>query len=155
MASPWLRSRRKSAGTLSPASSNTMSPGTRLSPSSVRRLPFRITAAFSASMLRMESMAFSALPSCITPIMALTMTTPKMTNVSIQCCSNAVRTPATIRTITSRLANCLINRANMPGCGAWGSLLGPYCCRRAETSSSVKPDERDDNAWRTSSPDCA
>jgi hypothetical protein len=60
-----------------------MSPGTRSSAGISRRRPSRNTIAVSESMLRIASIARSALPSCTNPITALITTTPRITPVSI------------------------------------------------------------------------
>ena len=65
---------RASAGTKSPASTRMMSPGTRSLASMTASRPLRSTRACGADMLLSASMAFSALLSCIMPMMALRMT---------------------------------------------------------------------------------
>ena len=89
---------RRSAGTLSPASSRTMSPGTSVAPSTVTRRPSRKTAARGASICRIADMALSALPSWTKPMTALASTTARITPVSIQCCSVPVTTAVASRT---------------------------------------------------------
>ena len=66
---------RRSAGTLSPDSSSTTSPGTSSSAGSMRVAPPRRVRASADSMLRIESSAFSALPSWMNPSSALMTTT--------------------------------------------------------------------------------
>ena len=63
MVSPWVFSKRISAGTLSPASNKTTSPGTSDSPAILWRSPLRNTVAVVKSILRIASKAFSAFPS--------------------------------------------------------------------------------------------
>ena len=82
--------RRTSAGTLSPDSTQTRSPGTSDSAAIACRRPSRNTLACSDSILRIASSARSAFPSCKKPISALMMTTPRITPVSTQCCMAAV-----------------------------------------------------------------
>ena len=65
--------RRRSAGTLSPDSSSTTSPGTSSSAGMRRVSPPRMVRASAESMLRIESSAFSALPSWMKPSNALRM----------------------------------------------------------------------------------
>ena len=59
----FTSTRRRSAGILSPDSSSTMSPGTSSSAGIMRVSPPRTVLASADSMLRIESSAFSALPS--------------------------------------------------------------------------------------------
>ena len=74
----FASARRRSAGTLSPDSSSTTSPGTSSSAGIMRVSPPRVVLASAESMLRIESSAFSALPSWMKPSSALRSTTPKM-----------------------------------------------------------------------------
>ncbi|MDT4837681.1 hypothetical protein FQZ97_714200 [compost metagenome] len=67
--------RRRSAGTLSPDSSSTTSPGTSSSAGIIRVSPPRVVRASAESMLRIESSAFSALPSWRNPSNPLRITT--------------------------------------------------------------------------------
>ncbi len=60
---PWASNKRKSAGTLSPASIKTISPGTSSSPSILTRSAPRITWATGASICWIAPIADSALPS--------------------------------------------------------------------------------------------
>ena len=92
------RTRRRSAGTLSPALRSTASPGTSSSAGRLVLLPSRRTTATGASMRLRDSMACSALDSWMKPITALTITTPRMTPVSTQCCSRPVAPAVASRT---------------------------------------------------------
>ena len=74
---------RRSAGTLSPDSSSTTSPGTSCSAGSMRVAPPRRVRASADSMLRIESSAFSARPSWMNPSSPLMTTTPRMIAASI------------------------------------------------------------------------
>ncbi|GEM_PF-4926493 len=85
---------RRSAGTLSPDARMTMSPGTSWSAATSWRSPPRSTVAWCESMWRIASSADSALPSCKKPMIALTITAPNSTPVSIQCASAAVTVAA-------------------------------------------------------------
>ena len=69
---------RRSAGTLSPDSSSTTSPGTSSSAGIMRVSPPRRVRASADSMSRIESSAFSALPSWTNPSSPLSTTTPRM-----------------------------------------------------------------------------
>ena len=91
-------SRRRSAGTRSPGSSQTMSPGTS-SPASIWwRSPPRCTVARAASMPRTAARACSALPSWMWPMSALISTTPRITPASTRLPSSSVASPATSST---------------------------------------------------------
>ena len=72
------RSRRKSAGTKSPAWRMTMSPGTSSQLSTRWRLPSRSTWAWGEESFFRASMALSARRSCTVPMTALTTTMAKM-----------------------------------------------------------------------------
>ena len=69
---------RASAGTKSPASSRRMSPGTRSSEAISAGLELRMTLAWGADSFFRAAMAFSALLSWTTPVMALMITINKM-----------------------------------------------------------------------------
>ena len=86
--------RRRSAGTLSPDSSSTTSPGTSSSAGIMRVAPPRRVRASADSMLRIESSAFSALPSWMNPSSALMTTTPRMIAASIHRPSISLVKPA-------------------------------------------------------------
>ena len=73
----------RSAGTRSPASISTMSPGTISAAATLARAPSRTTLALGEIMLRMAASALSALPSCTKPTMAFTTTTATMTAASM------------------------------------------------------------------------
>ena len=90
---------RASAGTKSPASILIISPGTSSDASITISLPLRITRACGADMFFRASNAFSALDSCITPIIALTITIRTInagSNNSPQFCSIQITTNETI-----------------------------------------------------------
>ena len=103
-------SRRRSAGTRSPASISTTSPGTSASTGSTCRVPPRSTRAWGDSMSRSASMAASALPSCITPTMALVSTTVRITPASTQWPSAPATAAPASRKMISALANCAPRR---------------------------------------------
>ena len=89
---------RKSAGILSPNSSSTTSPGTSCSAGSMRVSPPRTVRASAESMLRIESSAFSALPSWMNPKSPLRTTTAKMIAASTHRLSISLVNPAPRRT---------------------------------------------------------
>lgn len=88
---------RISAGTFAPEVNSTTSPGTTCSAGIDCFRPSRRTVAVCESISPIASRAFSALPSWMKPMIALTRTTARMTPVSIQCSSIAVTTAATSR----------------------------------------------------------
>lgn len=132
-------SRRRSAGTRSPLSSITMSPGTRSSAEMVWRLPSRSTLACGESMLRMLSRACSALPSWKKPIKAMMITTATMARASRVWPRKRLATAATSRMIISTLLNCSSNRRHQGRPFSCFSRFGPCCSRREEASSSLNP----------------
>ncbi len=91
--------RRRSAGMRSPDSSSTTSPGTSSSAGIRRVSPPRMVLASAESMLRIESSAFSALPSWMNPSRALRITTPRMTAASSHRPTISFTKPAPSRTI--------------------------------------------------------
>jgi hypothetical protein len=90
--------RRRSAGTLSPASSTTRSPGTSSSEAMVRGRPSRTTRACVCTIDLSASSADSALDSWRNPTIALTTTTRKITAASTHSRRPRVTMPATIST---------------------------------------------------------
>ncbi len=96
--SSFVAMRRKSAGILSPASSTVRSPGTNSDDGNVMRSPSRITVAEVRTIATSASRARSARDSCTNPTVALSTTTPRMTQESAMSPSTNVRTAATIRT---------------------------------------------------------
>ena len=86
-----LSSSRASAGTKSPASRWMMSPGTSREASMTSVLPFRNTLAWGADIFFKASSAFSALLSCIIPMMALRITIRRMSTGS----KNSIGSPST------------------------------------------------------------
>jgi hypothetical protein len=88
---------RRSAGTRSPLSRRTRSPGTSSSAGTVLRFPSRTTTASRERSFRIPSMAASAFPSWTKPMTAFTTTTRRMTPVSIHSSRRAVNPAATRR----------------------------------------------------------
>ena len=152
---PATSIRRRSAGTRSPASITTMSPGTSAAASSPCRTPSRRTEARGASMSRRASSACSARPSCTKPMTALTSTTARITPVSIQWPSSAVIAAATIRTMISRLLNCRASRMTTEGRGGSGRRFGPCRATRSAASALLSPPRPLSRARRTSGAVCA
>ena len=89
---------RRSAGTLSPDSSSTTSPGTSWSAAIMRVSPPRTVRASADNMFRIESRAFSARPSWMKPSSAFRTTTPKIIAASSHRFSISLAKPAPSRT---------------------------------------------------------
>ncbi len=98
-------SRRRSAGTLSPETSSTTSPGTSCAASISWRSPSRRTMACGESMSRMAFRAFSALPSWMKPMTTLISTAARITAVSTQWPSRAAISAAPSIRYSSTLWN--------------------------------------------------
>ena len=135
----FTSTRRRSAGTLSPDSSRTTSPGTRLSAGIMRVSPSRRVRASADSMLRMESSAFSARPSWMKPSKAFSSTTPRMIPASSHRPSISLVKPAPSSTYTRTLLNCVRKRANGPRFLPSGRRFGPYLARRFAASAVSRP----------------
>ena len=148
---------RASAGTLSPASSSMISPGTSSSLSIVIIFPFLLTFDLALDMFCRASIAFSAFDSCTTPSTALMRTTTRMIIASDHSVSpEAVdvmteSTAAIIRMISIGSAsferNCLI----IPSFFFSSSLFLPYSDRRFDASLSDSPLGEDESDEITSS----
>ena len=93
-----VRTRRKSAGTRSPGSSCTRSPGTMSSAATTFRRPLRMTEARGSIIELMASSARSARPSCKYPMIALSNTTTSTTNASTRLPIAAASAAAAIST---------------------------------------------------------
>ena len=132
-------SRRRSAGTRSPAARRTMSPGTNSPASTCVSWPLRRTRATACPCLRRASSACRARHSVKNPTRAFTSrTTPMATASTVSPVATA--TPAApISSSTIRLANCSrsIRQADLGF--ASGRALGPYRSRRRVASSPVSP----------------
>ena len=96
-----LRSRtfssRRSAGTLSPDCSDTISPGTNSAAETRRRCPLRSTVASLGKPRANAAMAPIALDSCRNPTTALTTTTARITSAS----TSSLKTPVTMAAASS------------------------------------------------------
>ena len=102
--------KRISAGTISPASNKTISPGTKSWGLTVMTLPSRRTRASGEAISLRASMASSALDSWTTPIMALSTTTRRMMTASCHSWLATKETAAAItRMIIMKSLNCSIN----------------------------------------------
>ena len=134
-----VSSRRRSAGTLSPEASRTMSPGISPDASISLRWPSRSTVALLESMRLMLSSAASARPSWMKPMIALTSTAAAMTPVSTQCPSSAVISDAPSIRYSRTLWNCSRKRSSGPRLRACGRRLAPWRCRRSSAWLAVSP----------------
>ena len=131
--------RRRSAGTRSPASISTTSPGTSAATSATCGAPERSTRAWGVSRSRSADMAASALPSCATPTSALISTTPRITVASTQWPSTAASAAEASRKPISALANWAPKRCSQLCRGGSGKVLGPCSCSRRAASASSSP----------------
>ena len=100
---------RPSATTRSPASRNTMSPGTTSLEGTSTFAPPRKTFAVGEDTALRLSRDFSALKYCTVPRIALRIRTAKMTMVLSPCPDSMEMMAATIRTTTNRSLNCSRN----------------------------------------------
>ena len=150
---------RPSAGTASPASSTTTSPGTSSSEWRETCLPSRSTLQVAAVMVCSASMAASALLSCTTPKMALSSTTAMMIMTSAHSFSpesmpvRAETAAAIIRMMSMGSFSWARKRCSKVGLGASLSLLGPYFSCRFWASAVERPSAEASSACRTSSAD--
>jgi Polyphosphate kinase 2 (PPK2) len=108
-------------------------------PGIMRVSPVRMVRASADSMLRMESSAFSALPSCRNPSTALRTTTAKMIPASIHWLTIILMNPAASSTYIRMLLNCAKNRVKGSGFLPSGRRFGPYFSSRAEASDKMRP----------------
>ena len=130
---------RPSAGTTSPASSRTMSPGTSLVESISATWPERRTRACGTCSLASASTLARAFSSWLVPITTLNSTRPSTTRaVAIWTIAKLAAT-----TISSMmfigLISCSRATTHMLGGGSVGSSFGPYSACRRSTSATVSP----------------
>ena len=137
---------RRSAGTISPASSTTTSPTTKFALGIFCTLPPRITLAIGWVSFFNSSILFIALHSCQNPMPAFKKTMPKMIRQSTSSLGVWLTiemmplTAAAIRrimVITS--ANCFKNITILLCRFGWGRVFEPYFSRRAALSVSESP----------------
>ena len=110
-----LSKMRPSAGTASPASSSTTSPGTSRRLSIVTCCPSRSTLQVAAVMVWRASMAASALLSCTTPRTAFSSTTSRMMMTSVKLSWDRILVTADTAAAASRISSmgsfsCCTNR---------------------------------------------
>ncbi len=117
---------RPSAGTLSPASKLTMSPGTRSSAGTSSTWPSRLTLAVMISICRSAATLSAALPSWFRPITALSTVRPRMTiPVETSCSATMLTTAAPTRTSCIRSLYWRRNACQEGSLASSASLLGP------------------------------
>ena len=137
--SDWLSSRRKSAGTISPASSSTRSPGTSSAAAINFCSPSRRTRAWGEVIFFKASIAFSARPSWTTPRMALIRTMAMMTPVSIYSPRKAETRLAAIRIRTMTSLNCASSFCSIVCFFFSFRALGPYFSSKAAACCESSP----------------
>ena len=96
-----------SAGTLSPVSRSSISPGTIFLVGISLTLLSRLTLALGAAIRLRASIAFSARVSCVKPTTALSNSTPSITPASMKCSTTIEIIAARRSTYISGLRNCL------------------------------------------------
>ena len=139
---PWLATSRPSAGTRSPASISTRSPGTSCSAGISCLMAPRRTLDCGASMDFSVSRMRSARYSWWKPRAALNSTTTMITSMSVVSPMNPASRPAPSSTMVSRLWNCSATIRALERALFSGSRLGPWRASRAAASSAARP------AWR-------
>ena len=135
---------RQSAGTASPASRITISPGTTSSLFITVSFPSRRTFEVAAVISLSASIAASAFDSCMTPSTALSITTNIIINTSAGfSCSTAAITPdmtaATISIIVIGSQSCFKNLLTTPSCFPSARRFFPCSVSRRSASSAVRP----------------
>ncbi len=128
-----------SAGTLSPDSSITMSPGTTSLAKISLSSEFRKTRATGLSIFFKASIAFSALYSWVKPNNAAAITIANIVMASMTSPTNIDRTAAAKSIITNILVNCPARILNGEIFLGFSSSFNPYFFNRSLDSSSVKP----------------
>ena len=137
-------SSRPSAGTASPASNSTTSPGTRSALCSTVILPSRSTLLVAAVMVCRASMAASALLSCTTPKTAFSSTTARMMITSVSFSPERMLVTADTAAAAIKISsigsfNCCKKRWRLVIFLASCRRLGPCFSRRAAASCEVSP----------------
>lgn len=131
--------RRRSAGIWLPASSSTMSPGTRVLAGTTCAWPSRSTVACAAASWRSAAMAWSARQAWTTPMTALSTTMIRMTTVSVRLPIRPETTAAPSSTSTMKSVNCCSTRAGQRRSWVLASSLLPCCAARRWASSALRP----------------
>ena len=130
---------RPSAGTTSPASSSTMSPGTSPVDSICATWPDRRTRACGTCSFASASTLARAFISWLVPMMTLNSTSPSTTS-AVAICTIAKLAPTTSSSMRFiGLTSWPRATAHRLGGGSVGSSFGPYSARRCCTSSGAQP----------------
>ncbi len=142
-------STRPSAGTLSPASNPTMSPGTRSSAGTSWTRPSRLTLAVMISICFRASTLSAALPSWCRPINALKTVRATSTHAVDQSWMPTTATTAVPRSTSCiRSSYCRTNAFHAGSLASSASLLAPYFARRASTSAALRPTAGSTSSFR-------
>ena len=130
---------RPSAGTMSPASTATMSPGTRSAAGTSTKRPSRITRAMGTCRLASASTLARALSSWLVPITTFS-STRATTTAAVEPCPITMLTTATATSIK------VIGSISWPsatrstdGFASCCRVLGPWSARRLAASAAVSP----------------
>ena len=144
--------RRPSAGMRSPASTETMSPGTSCSAGSSISSPPRSTRALMIIISWSAATAAAALPSWAMPMAALSRVRP-MSMMPVPYCSTGqmLKMPATSSTICMRSWYWRTKTFQPGSFSPSANLLGPYWSRRAVASAPESPVLASTPAWARAS----
>jgi len=132
-------SRRRSAGIWLPASSSTMSPGTRLLAATGCDWPPRSTCACAAASWRSAAIAWSARRAWLKPITAFSSTMTTITRVSMRSPTSPDTMAAASSTRIMKSLNWSSSSAHQGRSVCVASSLAPCCCRRRAASSALRP----------------
>ncbi len=133
-------STRPSAGTLSPASNPTMSPGTSSSAGTSCTCPSRLTLAVMINICFRAATLSAALPSWCRPINALKIVKATSTQAVDQSWMPITATTAVPRSTSCiRSSYCRRNAFHAGSLASSASLFGPYFWRRDSTSAALRP----------------
>mmetsp|Transcript_4044 Transcript_4044/g.6065 ORF Transcript_4044/g.6065 Transcript_4044/m.6065 type:complete len:289 (+) Transcript_4044:1880-2746(+) len=130
---------RKSAGIWLPSSRTTMSPGTSWVASMTCTRPSRSAMASCTTSDCKAASVFSALYSCVNPIITFVPTTINNTTAAAKSPKPADTQPAIIKITTIKSVICVHNIFHTLGGSGSGNTFGPYCSSLSAASSSVSP----------------
>ena len=130
---------RPSAGTTSPDSSSTMSPGTRLGDSTSSTRPSRSTRALGTCSWASASTLARAASSCLEPITTLKVTRPR-TTIAVEISPMSRHAAVTTSSMMFiGLTSCPRATTHTLGGASVGSAFGPNLASRSSTSGPVRP----------------
>src|SRR3990172_4142251 len=141
----------ESAGTMSPASMEIISPGTIWWASTVVREPSLTTFALGAESFFRVSRTFSAFSSWVKPITPFRTTIANIAAASTHSPKNPAISAAPMRTIIINSVNCFRNFTRRASFFGSLSRFWPYLERRSSASLSVRPPLEELSSSRTSS----